>query len=86
MEHWIYNVINKQVILQIIKVNKTFYMYGNIRLKEKSILSSFKQIDENYISPGFFGSARYSQIPDRHDNSADRHTHSSVDWFQLKYL
>ena len=49
-------------------------MYGNIRLKEKTTLNSFEQSYENYISLGFFGSAQCSQIPNRHDSSADRHT------------
>ena len=33
-----YKVINKRVIIQILIVNTAFYVYGNIRLKEISIL------------------------------------------------
>ena len=39
-----YKVINKQVIIQILIVNTAFYIYGNIKLKEVSILNSFEQI------------------------------------------
>ena len=54
-----YKVINKQMIVQLLIVNTAFYIYGNIRLKEISILNSFEQIKENTISRlGFFGSAR----------------------------
>ena len=50
-------IINKQVIIQILIMNTVFYIYGNIRLKEISILNSFEQIRENniqYSSGGFF--------------------------------
>ena len=54
-----YKVINKQMIVQILIVNTAFYIYGNIRLKEISILNSFEQIKENIIAgSAFFGSAR----------------------------
>ena len=39
-----YKVINKQVIIQSLIVNTAFYVYGNIRLKEITILNSFEQI------------------------------------------
>ena len=64
-----YNVINKQVIVQILIVNTTFYMYGNIRLKEISITNVFEQIQENTMSGSAFsallGSSAVSFIPDR---------------------
>ena len=44
-----YQVINKQVIVQIL--NTAVYIYVNIRLKEISILNSFEQIQ--YSSGGF---------------------------------
>ena len=43
-----YKFINKQVIIQILIVNTAFYIYGNIRFKEVSIVNSFEQ--ENTIS------------------------------------
>ena len=39
-----YKVINKQIIIQILIVNKAFYIYDNMRLKEIIILNWFKQI------------------------------------------
>ena len=45
-----YKVINKQTIVQILIVNTALYIYGNIRLKEISILNSFEQILENNIA------------------------------------
>ena len=64
-----YKVINKQVIVQILIVNTTFYIYGNIRLKEISILNAFEQIQENTISGSAFsarlGSLAVAFIPDR---------------------
>ena len=44
-----YKGINEQNIIQILIVNTAFYIYGNIRLKEISILTSFQQI-QNTIS------------------------------------
>ena len=49
-----YKVIYKQVIIQILIVNTTFYIYGNIRLKEISIMNAFEQIQENTISGSAF--------------------------------
>ena len=39
-----HKVINKQVFVQILIVNTAFYIYGNIRLKEISIMNAFEQI------------------------------------------
>ena len=62
-----YKVINKQVIIQILIVNTAFYIYGNIRLIEISILNSFEQIQENIISGSAFsarlGSSAVAFIP-----------------------
>ena len=64
-----YKVTNKQVIIQILIVNTTFYIYGNIRLKEISIMNAFEQIQENTISGSAFsawlGSSAVAFIPDR---------------------
>ena len=49
-----YKVINKRIIIQTLIVNTSFYIYGNIRLKEISILNSFEQIQENTISGSAF--------------------------------
>ena len=49
-----YKVINKQVIIQILIVNTAFYIYGNIRLKELSIMDAFEQIQENTIAGSAF--------------------------------
>ena len=50
------------MIVQILIVNTAFYIYGNIRLKEISILNSFEHIQENTIAGSAFsarlGSAR----------------------------
>ena len=63
-----YKVINKQLIIQILIVNTAFNIYGNIRLKEVSILNSFEQIQENIISGSPFsarlGSSAVAFIPD----------------------
>ena len=66
-----YKVITKQMIVQILIVNTALYIYGNIRVKEISILNSFEQIKENIIVGSAF-SARLSSsavafIPD-HQN------------------
>ena len=62
-----YEVIKKQVIIQILIVNAAFGIYGNIRLKEISILNWLEQIQENTnIRLGFFGSSAMAFIPDRH--------------------
>ena len=54
-----YKIINKQVIIQILFVNIAFYIYGNIRLKEISIMDAFdKNTRKHYSRLGFFGSAR----------------------------
>ena len=39
-----YKNTNKQIIIQVLILNTTFYIYGNIGLKEISILNSFEQI------------------------------------------
>ena len=39
---------------KLLIVNTAFYIYGNIRLKEISILNSFEQIQENIISGSAF--------------------------------
>ena len=61
-----YKVINKQVVVQIL--NTAVYIYGNIRLKEISILNSFEQIQENTISGSAFSarldSSAVAFIPD----------------------
>ena len=49
-----YKVINKQMIVHILIVNTAFYIYGNIRLKEISILNWFEQIQENIIAGSAF--------------------------------
>ena len=62
-----YKVINKQVLVQILIVNTSFYIYGNIRLKEISITNAFEQIQENTISGSAFsvrlGSSAVAFIP-----------------------
>ena len=54
--------------VQILIVNTAFYIYGNIRLKEISILNSFEQIQENIIAGSAFsarlGSSAVAFIPD----------------------
>ena len=64
-----YKVINKQVTIQILIVNTSFYRFGNIRLKEISILNLFEQIQEKTISDSAFsarlGSSTMAFIPDR---------------------
>ena len=46
------------MIVQILIVNIALYIYGNIRVKEISILNPFEQIKENIIAgSAFFGSA-----------------------------
>ena len=63
-----FKVINKQTIVQILIVNTAFYIYGNMRLKEMSILNSFEQIQENTIAGSAFsarlGSSAVAFIPD----------------------
>ena len=63
-----YYVIKKQIIIQSLILNTAFYIYGNMRLKDISILNLFEQIQENTISGSAF-SARLSSsavafIPD----------------------
>ena len=64
-----YKVKNKQAIIQILILNTAFYIYGNIRLKEISIMNSFEQIQENTISGSAFsarlGSSAVAFIPDQ---------------------
>ena len=38
-----YKVKNKQAIIKFLILNTAFYIYGNIRLKEISIMNSFEQ-------------------------------------------
>ena len=45
-----YYVIKKQIIIQILILNTAFYIYGNMRLKDISIMNLFEQIQENKIS------------------------------------
>ena len=63
-----YKIINKQVIIQILIVDTAFYIYGNIRLKEISIMDAFEQIQENTIAGSAFsarlGSSAVAFIPD----------------------
>ena len=63
-----YKVINKQTIVQILIANTAFYISGNIRVKEISILNSFEQIQENTITGSAFsaqlGSSAVAFIPD----------------------
>ena len=58
------------MIAHILIVNTAFYIYGNITLKEISILNSFEQIKENTIAGSAFsarlGSSAVAFIPD-HD-------------------
>ena len=62
-----YKVINQQIIIQILIVNTSLYIYGNMRLKEISILNLFEQIQENTISGSAFsarlGSSAVAFIP-----------------------
>ena len=64
-----YKVINKQTNVQILIMNTAFYIYGNIRVKEISILNSFEQIQENTITGSAFsarlGSSAVAFIPYR---------------------
>ena len=56
------------MIVQILIVNTAFYIYGNIRLKEISILNSFEQIKENIIAGSAqLGSSAMAFIPDLAD-------------------
>ena len=57
-----YKVINKQVIIQIFIVTTAFYMYGNIRLKEISILNLFEQIQKTTCISGSAFSARLGSL------------------------
>ena len=63
-----YYVIKRQVIIQILIVNTTFYVYDKMKLKEISILNLFVQIKENTISGSAFsarlGSSAVAFIPD----------------------
>ena len=63
-----YKIINKRVIIQILFVNIAFYIYGNIRLKEISIMDAFEQIQENTMTGSAFsarlGSSAVAFIPD----------------------
>ena len=63
-----YKVINKQMIIQILIVNTAFYIFGDIRFKEISLLNSFEQIQENIIAGSTFsarlGSSAVTCIPD----------------------
>ena len=63
-----FKVINKQTIVQILIVNTAFYIYGNLRLKEISVLNSVEQIQENTIAGSAFsarlGSSAVDFIPD----------------------
>ena len=64
-----YKVKNKQAIIKFLIFNTAFYIYGNIRLKEISIMNSFEQRQENTISGSAFsarlGSSAVAFIPDR---------------------
>ena len=55
-------------------MNTAFYIYGNIRLKEISIVNSFEQVQENIIAGSAFsarlGSSAVAFIPD-HTNVRD---------------
>ena len=57
------------MIAQILIVNTALYTYGNIRLKEISILNWFEQIKENILAGSAFsarlGSSVVAFIPDR---------------------
>ena len=50
-------------------MNIAFYIYGNIRLMEISMMNSFEQIQENIISGSAFsarlGSSAVAFIPDQ---------------------
>ena len=51
--------------VQILIVNTALYIYGNIRLKEISILNSFEQVEENIIAGSArLGSSAVAFIPD----------------------
>ena len=64
-----YYAIKKQIIIQILILNTAFYIYGIMRLKDKSILNLFEQIQENTISGSAFsarlGSSAVAFIPDQ---------------------
>ena len=63
-----YKEINNQVTTHNLIVNTAFYIYGNIILKQISILNSFEQIQENTISGSVFSarldSSAVAFIPD----------------------
>ena len=56
------------MIVQILIVNTAFYIFGDIRFKEVSILNSFEQIQEKIIAGSAFsarhGSSAVAFIPD----------------------
>ena len=62
------------MIVQILIVNTAFYIHGNIRLKEISILNSFEKIQETILAGSAFsarlGSSAVAFIPDRGQVSA----------------
>ena len=65
------------MIVQILIVNTAFYIYGNIRLEEISILNSFEQIQENILAGSAFsarlGSSAVAFIPDQMETTTFCH-------------
>ena len=67
------------MIVQILIVNTAFYIYGNIRLKEISILNSFEQIqlivlgfnDTSTLEGHFVSSPREREKRDRRESRGD---------------
>ena len=63
-----YVIKKKQIIIQILILNTAFYIYGNMRLKNTSILNLLEQIQENTISGSAFSarldSSAVAFIPD----------------------
>ena len=73
-----YKVINKQIIIQILIVNTAFYIHGNMRFKDISILNLFEQIQENALS----GSAFSAQLGHGfHTRPLWEHSCWLSDWF-----
>ena len=53
----------KQIIIQILILNTAFYIYGNMSLKDISILNLFEQIQENTISGSAFSAWHHENTP-----------------------
>ena len=68
-------VINKQVIIQILIGNTAFYIYGDIRLKEISIMNAIEEIQVNTVSGSAFSAQLGSGMKpsDRNPVTETRH-------------